>query len=88
MIKIVKAIRTCYACPEQWDCTTDDGREVYIRSRWGKLTASFGTRGAKIVGIDVNEAEILNFSGLKTILQPWMEFQCEEINKTGHDDLE
>lgn len=29
--------QTCYACPSQWECVTDDGRDIYIRYRWGNL---------------------------------------------------
>lgn len=29
--------RTCMACPSQWAGETDDGREVYIRYRYGTL---------------------------------------------------
>lgn len=30
--------RTCEACPSQWSARTKEGREVYIRYRWGWLT--------------------------------------------------
>ena len=30
--------QTCYACPSQWEAKTEDGRGVYIRYRWGRLT--------------------------------------------------
>lgn len=31
------------ACPTQWDARTEDGRELYIRYRWGRLRAGFHT---------------------------------------------
>lgn len=34
--------RTCYACPSQWEGATEDGEHVYIRYRWGFLSASVG----------------------------------------------
>ena len=40
MLKVVKLIQTCYACPSQWEGTLDDGRMIYIRFRWGNLTIS------------------------------------------------
>lgn len=37
MIKVTKLIRTCSACPSQWEGETEDGRYLYIRYRWGRL---------------------------------------------------
>jgi hypothetical protein len=34
-MKLNNIIQTCSACPSQWDTTTEDGREVYIRYRHG-----------------------------------------------------
>jgi hypothetical protein len=34
--------QTCSACPSQWDGETSDGKVVYIRFRWGRLTAMVG----------------------------------------------
>ncbi|MCA1480782.1 hypothetical protein, partial [Bradyrhizobium sp. NBAIM08] len=41
-IQIVRLEQTCGACPSQWEGVTDDGRVVYIRYRWGALTAGAG----------------------------------------------
>lgn len=37
--RIVKLEQTCGACPSQWDACTDDGIGIYIRYRWGYLSA-------------------------------------------------
>jgi hypothetical protein len=37
MIFIKELIRTCSACPSQWEGRTTDGQEVCIRYRWGRL---------------------------------------------------
>jgi hypothetical protein len=34
-VRIVRAIRTCDACPSQWHAWTDDGRYLYLRYRSG-----------------------------------------------------
>jgi hypothetical protein len=34
--------RTCTACPSQWEGRTDDGRDVYVRFRWGGLSVGIG----------------------------------------------
>lgn len=31
--------QTTNACPSQWQCETADGRYVYVRYRWGRLSA-------------------------------------------------
>lgn len=36
---IVRAIRTCIACPSQWDAWTADGQYLYLRYRSGVGTA-------------------------------------------------
>ena len=35
MIKVVSYEITCHSCPSQWEGKTEDGREVYIRFRFG-----------------------------------------------------
>ena len=42
MIQIDKLKMTCSACPSQWEGTLSDGREIYIRFRWGCLSAGIG----------------------------------------------
>lgn len=34
-LRIVKAVRTCIACPSQWDAWTSDGTYLYLRYRSG-----------------------------------------------------
>ena len=40
MIRIVKAVQTCWACPSQWDAWTDTGEQLYLRFRYGRGTVS------------------------------------------------
>ena len=47
MLEITKINRTCYACPSQWDATTKDDRQVYIRYRWGNLSVNVSKPKAK-----------------------------------------
>jgi hypothetical protein len=46
-IRIVRAVRTCLACPSQWEAWTDDERPVHLRYRHGRGT----------VEIDYDEAD-------------------------------
>jgi len=41
-MKLVKLVRTCWACPSQWDGILDDGRWLYIRYRGGRFSVSVG----------------------------------------------
>lgn len=34
-MKVKNVVRTCAACPSQWEAETEDGRGVYIRYRYG-----------------------------------------------------
>lgn len=38
MLRFTKLVRTCSACPSQWDAYDEDGRYYYIRYRSGWLT--------------------------------------------------
>lgn len=42
MLKVKALIKTCPAFPSQWEGVLEDGRAVYIRYRWGRLTVSAG----------------------------------------------
>lgn len=35
MLTVVKAVRTCDACPSQWDAWADTGQYLYLRYRSG-----------------------------------------------------
>jgi hypothetical protein len=37
MISVTKLIKTCDACPAQWEGETEEGKYVYIRFRFGQL---------------------------------------------------
>lgn len=41
-IDVTSVVRTCYACPSQWEGETADGRYVYARYRWGYLCVGVG----------------------------------------------
>lgn len=41
-MKIVELVRTCIACPSQWDAKLDDGRWAYLRFRFNNFTMCVG----------------------------------------------
>jgi hypothetical protein len=44
--KVARLTQTCDGCPSQWSGTTDNGLSVYIRFRWGYLSAEVGNQTA------------------------------------------
>lgn len=83
---VVEALKTCVACPAQWECQTDDEQSVYIRYRHGTLRMH--------VGVDIDDAvrapasaEIycggewdgfMDWEEMTRLLAPWAEFACKE----------
>lgn len=62
-IRIVKAVRTCFACPSQWDAWSDHGTYLYLRFRHGFGTADLYPHGdGERVGEPLRVAEF-NASG-------------------------
>jgi hypothetical protein len=53
MLIIAKIKQTCFACPSQWEGTTEDGKDVYIRFRWGCLRMDIN--GETVAEMDVGE---------------------------------
>lgn len=41
---ITDLVQTCGACPSQWEFTTDDFREAYVRYRHGYLSVRVGKK--------------------------------------------
>jgi len=54
-IKIVRAERTCFACPSQWDMWDDQGNYIYVRFRHGYLTVSYDVGGEMIFESEAGE---------------------------------
>ena len=52
--KIILLEQTLWACPCQWEATLDDGRMIYVRYRWGYLTANV----SKTPTTDIKEAVV------------------------------
>lgn len=49
-ITIVRAVRTCRACPSQWDAWDADGRYYYLRYRFGYGTVEVAAGPDAYVG--------------------------------------
>jgi len=59
-MKIVELVRTCIACPSQWDAKLDDGRPVYIRFRNNWCSVRIGEEDGNI-WTAVRGKEVLGF---------------------------
>lgn len=56
MIVVDSVKQTCRVCPSQWSGTTRDGREIYVRYRWGYLSVRIpGVEGEEIFGQQVGD---------------------------------
>ena len=42
-VRMKRFIRTCIACPSQWEGELDDGRWLYVRYRGGRFSVSWMT---------------------------------------------
>jgi len=88
--KVNKIIRTCSACPSQWEGTLSDGRMIYIRYRWGFLTVSVSdgptnsiddaVKGYKIYSEQIGDPldGILGYGKLKGIISDFVDLPGEE----------
>ena len=62
----LKFIKTCNACPEQYDVVDEENKCIaYVRLRWGRLTAETEVIGELIYWHDFKEG----FKGEFTILE-------------------
>ena len=48
-IKGLSFIKTCFACPEQYDVEYNGKQVGYIRLRWGGLTVAYPDVGGEII---------------------------------------
>lgn len=42
MVRVASLTQTCAKSPSQWEGRTNDGQQVYVRYRWGRLTIGIG----------------------------------------------
>lgn len=50
MIEVIEVLQTCDFCPAQWEGKTDDGRFIYARYRWERLTIRIGASPQEAIG--------------------------------------
>lgn len=61
----IKLVRTCYACPEQWEAFNGKECVGYLRYRWGRFTVECpDIAGELVYSADVDPD---GYSGLFTI---------------------
>lgn len=80
MIFLKTLTQTCCACPSQWSGTTIDGKEVYVRYRWGHLRVDLNDVPvfSKDVGDDYDGSmdtdEMLEHTGMRFCYEKDMSF--------------
>jgi hypothetical protein len=89
MIKIVKAVSTCGACPSQWDAWTDDGKYVYIRYRWGHLSISYEVLGEPILEKNIGDeyGGVMSFEELVEHTKGVIEWDASLNSGTIEEDV-
>jgi hypothetical protein len=75
-VKLTELTKTCGACPSQWSGKLAVGGDLYVRYRWGWLTASVDgveiyseRHGGEYDGV-MDEDRMMRFLGLRVVLAP------------------
>ena len=71
-IFVHKLIKTCGACPTQWEGETSDGDDVYIRYRWGYLSVRINNEEIFGVQLSDNLDGYLEYDELKKQINSFM----------------
>jgi len=84
MFIIIKAKKTCFACPSLWEIETYNGQHGQIRCRHGNLTLTIGldTLFQEYVPND----GVISFDEVKQHMASSVIFMCEETGM--NDDVE
>lgn len=86
LVKVAEIVKTCEACPAQWEGLTNDNCQIYVRYRWGCLSIRIGktgdmsefggVRGDEILYINLEDPYdgVMEFDELKTLSAGIVEF--------------
>lgn len=55
--RLKSLVKTCEACPAQWDGVTEDGRKVYIQYRYDHLTVEVEKAPSDVSYVDAPQAK-------------------------------
>lgn len=85
MIVITRAVRTGSMCPSQWQVWGTNGKEYYIRYRWGILTIQKGDPGGeevlrKLTGKGEYDGS-MTFQELREMVAEMMVLNCDEVER-------
>lgn len=58
-IRVKTIEQTCRWVPSQWEGYTDDGRPIYVRYRWGRLSIRLGRAGGTIEDAVASKRELI-----------------------------
>ncbi len=90
MIRVTIVVRTCTACPDQWEGITDDNRQIYARGRHGYLEVRIGPAGdmdrfAAVTGALVlandNVDDFMTYAELQAMTSGIIEWPTTESDK-------
>lgn len=75
MIEIINLIKTCPACPAQWEGTTSDGRMIYIRYRWSFLSVRISEKETTDIMKAVDGEEIFGYQNEKSGFDGFLKYK-------------
>lgn len=90
MIRVTTVVRTCTACPDQWEGITDNNRQVYVRGRHGELEICVGLIGdmsrfaavdGALVFVNFNVHDYLTYAELQAMTSGIIEWPAIESDK-------
>jgi len=66
--------QTCSACPSQWEGTTECGKDIYIRYRWGSLSLKINGK-QKFTAYIGNELDgVIGIEDIQNYLKDYLKF--------------
>jgi hypothetical protein len=86
-LRVTSIRQTCDACPSQWEGTLEDGREIYVRYRWGILHIGVGGRGREwlLETLSHDLDGVLTFEELVNATQGKIEWLAAPEDEDEHD---
>ena len=91
MFVVMELIQECSACPSSWSGKLDDGRDIFIRYRWGTLRVTEnGDKSITLFEVDHGNPldGFMDFDELKEALDGYFVFECEEMPKSDDFDYD
>lgn len=74
--KVASLTNLSTSCPSQWKGQLDDGRDLYIRYRYGTLTASVESEIVASIEYGDPLSGVLSTDEMESLLENWFDFSA------------